>query len=255
MNTKYYLTEREGLASSMKQILHANIWSLACLEQSDYEEDVMLDYFNKSFEDPTCIQTENIIAAAVVRTIYSKPYIPQALKPLIAKKAVGQQIDTLFHAKLNYHEQVKGMGKREAVKRAEEHQKVQSVSVVDGIRRKATNISLGQLTRKIVEYVGDLFDVVVPKPIRRAVGWLIPEKVRKGVQEGAKIVLDEATKAVRGTIDYLGKRGVEIVEKAKPVIEKIGHTVTQVWDKAKETGKKVWNAGKNFAKTIFGFFN
>lgn len=252
MIREYYLSEREGLVAAMKQLNHANVWSLARLDQSDYDEESMLDYFNKSFEDPTCINTENIIAAATARTIYEKPYIPKWLKPKLARKAIRQNLDNIYHAKIYYHTQVKGMGEREAMKRSEERQKIRSVSVVDGIRKKATNISLAGVARELIDLAGDFIDVVVPKPIKRIIGWLIPQNVRTAVQKGAKKMLDTTGEAARNAADYLGRRAIEAAQKAQPVIENIAKTASKVWEATKRMGKEVWNKGKNFAKQIFG---
>lgn len=255
MIREYYLSEREGLVAAMKQLNHANIWSLARLSKSDYDEEILLDYFNKSFNDPTCSKMENFIDAATARAIYEKPYIPEWLKPKLSQRAKQQNRDNIFYAKIYYHTQVKGMGEREAIKLSEERQKIRTISFVDGISKKATNISLAGVARELLDLAGDFFDVVVPKPIKRIIGWLIPQEVRTAAQKGAKKMLDTAMENARNTAEYLGKRAVEVAQKAKPVIENIAKTASIVWKTTKQLGQTMWNKGTYFAKKVFGFWH
>ena len=72
MKKNYYLSKREGLALAMEQLLHYNVWATVSLDESVFEEEALLDYFEADFDDPINAETEKVIAVAVVNTVYEK---------------------------------------------------------------------------------------------------------------------------------------------------------------------------------------
>ena len=52
MKKNYYLSKREGLALAMEQLLHYNVWATVSLDESVFEEEALLDYFEADFDDP-----------------------------------------------------------------------------------------------------------------------------------------------------------------------------------------------------------
>lgn len=237
----YLLSEREGLTVAMKQLKHFNVWAICSLDESQYEEDLLIKYFDADFESPINAEVEKIISTATVATIYEKNYIPNKWKRSIALKAAREQVEVLRVGKITYHKEVKGMPEREAQARSRENKMLQRAATIDtavkfGCRKAAkTGISYG---------IGALVSTIVGAPVAipaiaaYAVIPLVPKKVRDKVVDGASKVVDTVVKKARNTADQLASKGVEVAQKAKTTIEEVASNikeqVSHAWMVAKE---------------------
>lgn len=250
MKKDYLLSEREGLALAMEQLLHYNVWSVTSLNESVYEEETLLKYLDTDFGDLIEQEYENIICAAVNRTVYSKNYIPQGAKKEFSKKCQRQHLDNLRMAKITYCEAVKGMSRREALARAKENKMAKRVSIVDstvkwGIRKGSkVGISAG---------VGWLVTALAPTITIPA--WLIglgtytiisllPDKVKKPVRKHVTNTVDTVAMTAKNIAGGLAKRAVNVGQKALSTIEKIGQGAKQMWEDTKVVAQQVWEGTK-----------
>ena len=259
----YLLSEREGLAVALKQLKHFNVWAVCSLDESQYEEELMLKYFDADFESPVNAEVEKIISTAVVSTIYEKNYIPKKWKRNIAQKAAREQVEALRGAKITFHKEVKGMSEREAQARLRENKIIQRATTVDsavkfGCRKAAKagiSYGIGALVSTIVGA-----PVAIPAIAAYAVISLIPKKVKDKVVDGARSMVDTVVKKTRNTADRLISKGVEVAQKAKTAVEKVASNVKEqvshAWEvtkqKANQMGEKIKEKAKRF-KNWLGF--
>ena len=259
MKKNYYLSKREGLALAIEQLLHYNVWATVSLDESVFEEEALLDYFEADFDDPINAETEKVIAAAVVNTVYEKNYIPEENKREFAQKVVRQHIDNLRAAKITYHEEVKGMSRREAQARREELKMVSRMAVVDntvkwGVRRAAkAGLSYG-----IAALVTALIpEIAIPAWILSFATYgiisMLPEKVKKPIRKGVTKAVDTVTMAAKNIADELATRAVNVAEKAKTVIEKASNTAKQFWEDTKVVAHEAWENTKVGAQQAWEF--
>lgn len=261
MRKDYFLSEREGLAVAMKQLKHFNVWSICSLDENQYEEDLMLKYFDTDFESPVNAQVEKIISAAAISTVYEKNYIPNRWKRRIAEKAVREQVEALRSAKITYHKEVKGMSEREAQARLRENKIVQRVATVDrtvkiGCRVAAkTGISFG-VGALVASIIGA--PVAIPAIITYGVISIAPKKVKETVVNGAKKVVDTVVEKTRNVSDRLISKGVEVAQKAKTVVEKVAFNVKEqvshAWESTKNKASQLGNKIKEKAKKLKNWF-
>lgn len=253
MRKDYFLSEREGLAVAMKQLRHFNIFALTRFDDSQYDEELLLKYFDADFESPINAQMEKIISAAVVSTVYEKDYIPNNWKRRVAEKAVREQVEALRSAKITYHKEVNEMSEREAQARLKENKIVQRVTVVDSIVKSGcrvaarTGISFG-IGALVALITGG--PVAIPAIVAYGVVSIIPKKVKDKVVEGCKKGVDTAVEVVRNTADSLAQKGVEVAQKAKTVIKEVAsevkETVKHAWEDGKKKVSKITNRIKNW---------
>lgn len=273
MKKNYLLSEREGLALAMEQLLHYNVWSATSLNKSDFEDESLLKYFEADFGSPEEQEYENIICAAVNRTVYSKNYIPHAKKKEFSKKCQRQHLDNLRMAKLTYCEAVKGMSRREAQARAKENKMAKRVSIVDntvkwGIR-KGAKVSLSAGAGWLVSALAS--SVTAPAWLiglgTYTVITLLPDKVKKPVRKFVSNAVDTVAQTSKNIASGLATRAVEVGQKAVSTIEKIGRGAKQMWEDTKVVYQHAWEETKtvanqawegvkkigNIIKNIYGF--
>lgn len=254
MKKNYLLSEREGLALAMEQLLHYNVWSATSLNKSAYEEEALLKYLDADFESPEEQEYENIICTAVNRTVYSKNYIPNEIKKKFSKKSQRQHLDNLRKAKLTYCEAVKGMSHREAQARAKENKMAKRISIVDGMVkwgiRKGSKVGISAGIGWLVIALSST--ITVP-------AWLIglgtytiisilPDKVKKPVRKLVTNAVDTAVMTAKNIAGGLAKRAVDVGQKALNTIEKIGQGAKQMWEDTKVVAQQSWEVTKNVAQ-------
>ena len=264
MKKDYLLSEREGLALALEQLHHYNVWVATSLDEAIYEEESLLKYLEADFGDPIETDYENIISAAVTRTVYSKNYISQKHKKEFSKKCQRQHLDNLRLAKLSYCEAVKGMSHREALARAKENKMAKRIAIVDntvkwGVRRGTkAGVSFG---------VGALVTALAPTIVIPS--WLIglgtytiisilPDKVKQPVRKFVANAVDTVAMTAKNIAGNLAKKAVSVGQKAINTMEKIGQGAKQLWEEVKIAGQQKWEVGKNKAKEalkkIGGFY-
>ena len=226
MKKDYFLSKREGLSVAMEQLLHYNVWTLVSLDESVYEEDTLLNYFDADFEAPINVEVEKVIAAAVHRTVYEKKYIPENSKKEFARKLALRHVENLRAAKITYHKEVKGMSEREAKTRLKENKMLSRMSYVDntvkwGTRRairKGATYSVGALVAALAP------EVVIPGWIIGVVTYgiisILPDKVKIPIRKAVSKGVDTIAKAAKNIADELADRAVAVAKKVQAVIEK-----------------------------------
>lgn len=256
MKKNYLLSEREGLALAMEQLLHYNVWSATSLNKSDFEDESLLKYFEADFGSPEEHEYENIICAAVNRTVYSKNYIPHAKKKEFSKKCQRQHLDNLRMAKLTYCEAVKGMSRREAQARLKENKMAKRISIVDGTIK--WGIRKGAKSGVAAGVVG-LITALVPEITVPA--WLVglgtyttisilPDKIKKPVRKFVSQAVDAVAVTAKNIAGDLAERAVGVAQKAVTTIEKIGQGAKQLWEDTKVVALQGWQTTKGVVKQI-----
>lgn len=235
-DSKYYLSDREGLAAALATMKHCEVYAKVPLDVEGLDDDILLQYFNADENDAIIKEVEKIIQTATVNTVYSKNYIPAKRKEDFARSAVKQQMEILQVGRLNYQEQTgKRHGKAVAAE-LKENKMAKRISMIDlGVKRGVrigvkTGISAG-LGALVSAFFGT--PVAVPAYVIYGIITVIPDKVKKPIVEVAKKVVDEVVIQVRQMADNLVEKGVEIGQKVGGFIKK--------------TGKKI----KGFFKKIF----
>ena len=254
MKKNYLLSEREGLALSMEQLLHYNVWSATSLNESVYEEEALLKYLEADFGAPVEQEYENIICAAVNKTVYSKNYIPQEKKKEFSKKCQRQHLDNLRMAKITYWESVKGMSRREAQARAKENKMAKRVSIVDGTVkwgiRKGAKVGASAGVGLLVTALAPT--VTVPAWLislgTYTIISLIPNNVKEPVRKFVTNAVDTVATTAKNIAGELAKRAVNIGQKAINTIEKIERGAKQMWEDTKIVAEQAWSETKDVAK-------
>jgi len=246
MKIDFMLSKREGLELAMKQLLHYNVWTTVSLDEPVFEEKALIKYFESDFDNPIEEEYENIIAAAITRTVYEKDYIPKKSKKAFAKKCVRQQLDSLRAAKITYWEEVKGMSQREALNLRKENQMVKRVAVIDnavkcGIRGASTAI----ISAVIGGWVAVLApEVTIPACIivgcARAIVSILPDKIKEPILKRVKETLDATIIRAKNLADELSKRAVAIAQRVEKSLEKIGKRVKQSWEDTEVVARESW---------------
>lgn len=234
MKKDFLLSKREGLALAMKQLLHYNVWTAIRLDESFFEEKALLKYFEADFDDPIEEEYENIIAAAITRTVYEKDYIHKVLKKVFAKKSVRQQLDSLRAAKITYQEEVKGISQREAFNLRKENQMVKRMAIIDnavkcGVRG-GTKVGISAAIGWLVTVLAP--EVTIPAWIiggcAYAIISILPDKIKVPILKMAKKSVDTIIAKTKNLADDLSKRAVVIAQKAENFIKKISDRVKEV---------------------------
>lgn len=254
MKKDYLLSEREGLALAMEQLLHYNVWTPITLDESIFEEEALLKYLNADFGSQEELELENIICAAVNRTVYSKNYIPQTIKKELSKKCQRLNLDSLRLIKINYHEQVKGMSRREAQARAKNNKIVKRISIVDGTVKWGIRKGF-----KVGVSTGVGWLVTALAPTITVPAWLIgmgtyiiisllPDNVKNPVRKFVANTVDSVAMTAKNIASELAKRAVNVGKKAISTIEKTRQVAKQVWEDTKVIAQQAWEDTKVVAQ-------
>lgn len=256
MKKDFLFSKREGLALAMKQLLHYNVWTAICLDESFFEEKALLKYFEADFDDPIEEEYENIIAAAITRTVYEKDYIPKVLKKVFAKKSVRQQLDSLRAAKITYQEEVKGISQREAFNLRRENQMVRRIAIIDntvkcGIRggtKAGISAAIGWLVTVLAP------EVTIPAWIiggcAYAIISILPDKIKEPILKKAKQSVDTIIVKAKHMADLLSKRAVAIAQSAKKSLEKLGERAKQLWEDTRVVAQESWERVSTGSKKV-----
>lgn len=233
MKKDFLLSKREGLAVAMEQLLHYNVWSAVSLDKSAFEEELLAKYFDSDFNDPINEEVESVIAIAVAKTVYEKDYIPNDSKKELAQKASRQHVESLRSAKLTYHEEVKGMPRREAQKRREENKMVARMARVDntykwGVRRAAkAGVSYG-----IGSLVTALFpQVAVPVWLLSFASYglisILPGKIKMPIRKGVTKIVDTVVETTKNVAGDLAKGAVKVGKTVLSTLGKVGKAISE----------------------------
>lgn len=246
MKTDYLLDEREGLALAMQQLYHYQTWAAITLDNSEFEENSLLEYFEAEFDDPTKADYEKVIAAAITRAVYEKEYIPEKAKRELSIQATRDMVECLEIAAIQYHKEVKGMSEREANKRLHNNRMIKRVAIVDNI----TKWGIRRAARAGVSYgIGALITALFPEvaiPIwviglaTYAVISILPEKIKKPVREAATKAIDAVARATKNIAHELSQKAVQVAKKAKSVVEKVTNVAKEKLEDAKAAIKKAY---------------
>ena len=256
MKKNFLLSEREGLALALEQLHHYNVWTATSLDESVYEEEALLKYMESPFGDPVEQDFENIVCAAVNRTVYSKNYIPRDLKKEFSKKCQRQHLDNLSLVKNTYWECVKGMPRREAQARLKENKMAKRISIVDGTIK--WGIRKGAKSGVAAGVVG-LITALVPEITVPA--WLVglgtyttisilPDKIKKPVRKFVSQAVDAVAVTAKNIAGDLAERAVGVAQKAVTTIENIGQGAKQLWEDTKVVALQGWQTTKGVVKQI-----
>lgn len=254
MRTDYYLSKREGLALAMNQLFHYNVWATFSLDESSYQEDILLKYFDAEFGDTIEQDIENVIIAAVTKTVYEKNYIPEKNKKEFAKKCARQHIDALRLAKTIYYEHVYGMSRLRAQSINQENVMVKRMSIVDntikwGIR-KGTKVGISFTIGWLITLLAP--EIVIPMELLGIASYIIisllPNKIKKPIIEGITIGVDYVWRTAKNLVDDLARATVNVAQKAKVVVAKVGTKIKKVCKDTKEIVGQTWQETKDFAE-------
>lgn len=245
MKKDFFLSRREGLALAMKQLYHYQTWATISLDQSEFEENALLEYFDADFDDPQKKDYEKVIAAAINRTVYEKNYIPKNMKRTVSIQATRDMLECLEVAAIQYHKEVKGMSEREAQNRLVGNRMIKRVAIVDnavkwGVRRAARagiSFGIGALVTALCA------TVTVPAWViglaTYAVISLLPDNIKKPIREGVQKAVDMVARGARNLAQALSQKAVKVAEKAKEVVEKVTNVAIKAWDETKILANKV----------------
>lgn len=246
MKKDYLLNQREGLALAMQQLFHYQTWATITLDNSEFEEESLLEYFEAELDDPKKADYEKVIAAAITRAVYEKEYIPEKSKRDLAIQATRDTMECLEVADIRYHTEVKGMSEREARKRLQNNRMIKRVAYVDnmakwGVRRVArvgVSFGLGALVTALCPAVA------VPTWVVGIATYTIisvlPEKIRKPIREAATKAIDSVAKTAKNIAQELSQKAVHVAEKAKSIVEKVTHVAQRAWEGTKNAVKNVF---------------
>ena len=237
MKPDYLLSEREGLAATLEQLQHFNTWASPLPNELTYDEEYLLQFFDAPLGDSIEGDVYNAVSAAIYVTVYSKNYIPKALKEPMAQRISRNYIANLENAKISYYEAVKGMPQREATARRKQNKMIKRVSILDntvswGLRQAAkAGISWG-ITALVTALAPT---IAIPAAVIGLGSFLIisliPEKVKKPVREFATKAIDTVVESVKTTAGFLLDRGVsvakKVIDKGRGVFERIRNKVQQ----------------------------
>lgn len=229
MRKNYYLSEREGLAAALKQMRHYNVYAHCMIDLSQFEEELLLQCFKADFDSPIHKDFEKLLAAAAVRTVMGKSYIPQKWKEKIAKKAARQQIESYREAVITYKEATGEVSSREAQERRRENQFIDRVGKLDSAARvgikKAAKEGVVYGLKKLIEFIEDSTitgnTVKVIRMVTTTVIELIPQEIKKAIVEKLKDITDRTVMIVRTFADRLAERCVSVAQKVKDWLVKI----------------------------------
>lgn len=248
MKRNYLLNEREGFALALKQLRHQSVWSIVDLDIANNEE-LLQQCFEADFDDPIHEKVEKLFAAATVRTVMEKNYIPNKLKPKIAKKAARQHVEILRDAIITYKESTGKISTQEAQKRRSENKFVERVAEIDTTvkmgTREAAKAGIAYGIGALITAITVTTPVIIPTIISYAIISLIPKNIKEKVSAKAKVLLDSTIRTVKNGADYLARRGVVIAQKTKEFVketaEKVGNAVHKAWDATTETVGRFFN--------------
>lgn len=233
MRQDFFISKREGLAVAMQQLLHYNTWCDISLDNSVYEEEALLKYFDADFDAPINGEIEQVVATAVFNTVFEKNYIPNESKIELAQRSARQHVESLRAAKITYHEEVKGISKKEAQKRREENKMVSRMARVDntmkwGVRRAAkAGISYG-----IASLATALCpQIAVPAWLLAFAGYgiisILPGKIKLPIRKGVEKIVDTTVETAKNIAGDLAKGAVKVGKTVLSILNKIGKAISE----------------------------
>lgn len=224
------------------------------VDEQTFNNSLLVEYFEKPFDDPIEARVEKIISAAAVAVVYDNPHISDKQKKRIAEKNAKDLRDAMRLAKLDYHAYVKeDISVKEYARRRQGCELVDRITRVKRLKKIKKNLTVRGLADLLTTSLGlpPIGGWVVTGS--KMVWSLVPERVRKPLEQKAKEIKHKAVTVIRNTCNEIkesfknskvGKKVIATVEKAKPYFEKAKNKIVEV----KETVKAKFKA---FASRFF----
>lgn len=238
MNEMHY-NDLSNIQVAFKTLRQYNQYVLFPISESEFENPILLEYFDSPLDAPIERKVEKILCTAAAKAVYENENISSNRKEACAKRTAQDLREAMRWAKLEYHA----------------HKEEKDLSVPNYFRRKrslsivkyAARIEKTKKILKIFTINGIIRAIVDPVTYvttygARLVWKILPDKVRKPIIVAAKKVKEEAIAAIEKCRSYIkntavGKAVSRAIEKCKPffkmVKEKYSKIKTKITDKLK----------------------
>lgn len=197
-------------------------------------------YYNSPLDDPIERKVEKILCAAVVRTVYNNPDIPQNNKEQAARATARGFRAALQISKLEYYASTHEMKVNDYNRRKRGNYIVKKATKIKMAKTFVKNITITALAGVVAGPIGASVAVGT-----RILSHFLPDKIKEPIQQGAREVKEAALNTLENTVEYIKSTRVgEVVQKAidvvKPTIKKVYDTGKKIYSKLKAKIFSMW---------------
>lgn len=219
------------------------------VDEQTFNNPLLVEYFEKPFDDPIEARVEKIISAAAVAAVYDNPHISDKQKKRIADKNAKDLRNAMRLAKLDYHAYVKDdISVKNYARRRQGIELVERIAMAKRLKKIKKHLTIRGLADLMTSSLGlpPVGGWVVTGS--RMVWSLVPQRVRKPLEQKAKEIKQKTVTVIRNTCDEIkesfqnskvGKKVIATVEKAKPYLEKVKNKVVAVKETVKDKVKSL----------------
>lgn len=237
--SKHYFNELGNIQAAFSTLRQYNQYALSPVDESVFENPVLLEYFSTPLDAPIEKTVEKIISVAAAKAVYDNPNIPDFNKERSARNTARDVREALRYAKLEYQAQEKNLPQKVYNKRKRNLAIVKRAAKIRMAKGLAKNVSITAFATLVAGPVGG--SVALGS---RLIWKFLPEKVKKPIVEAAKVVKQAAIKTIKNCYSFI--KSTTIGKKIGKLVEKVSPVVNKVVNKTKEAARQVRDYVKSF---------
>ena len=225
-----------------------NQYALFPLDETAFEDPIMLEYFESRLGDPIESKVEKIISAAAMQAVFDNPNIPQANKKASAQVTSRDLRQAIQIAKLHYHAETRALPHKVYMRRL---RAIPLVARAKKIRKFKATIKYAAKRFTVVAIAGAIGGPVVAgvTGVGMFVWKFLPEKVKDKIVSVATRIKERALTVIENCVEAIsqtevGKKVKEVVTsvvaRVKPLVQGAVRVVKENYQKAKDYFKSVY---------------
>ncbi len=229
-----------NIQSALETLRLYNQLVLFPVDESVFENPALEEYFNSPLDDPIERDIEKIICVAGINAVYDNPNIPAINKKRSARNTARDLREALRITKIEHHAKEKGLSVKEYNRRKRAIPIVRRRSKVQMAKTLAKNATLTTIATSIAGPIGGSAFLA-----SRILSRIMPDKIKKPIQDKINEVKEDAIKTLNNTVDYIkstsvGKTVQKAIDAVKPIVTNVVETTKKLYSKAKDFVKSFW---------------
>lgn len=265
--------EKNQLLAALRTLKHTQLLTCTFIDETGIfdNEDLLKTYFDSPLGSKESEQMEEAIVAAVVKSVYASPHIPQADKQAKAMTYTRDTVNMLRYAVLQYQYETEKISAKKYNEIRQKNEVAQRVSYLQTAKRMilrkggkiVVSAGLGVLAKVAVGAGVTVLGTTLTAPLAVAGatyalltfgGKLIPPQIKEPLKNEwhrvQRRICDEAVDVVK----TLKKKGQQIADRVEPIIEKARDVAYAIGKATREVGEEVVNFAKTGLKKVKSFF-
>lgn len=269
MNT---IEEKSALLSALRAIKHSQLATMTFMDDVLLNNEVLFkSYFDSPFGTPESEKMEKIFAGAVVNSIFHSKSIPDKEKAKLAVSNARSIVQMVRYGKLQYQYATNRIYARKYDELLRKNDVAQRITLVmktkNFLLRKGGTIvissCMASLAHAAVGAGAVTLGAAVAAPVLIGIatwgvltfgGKLLPKSIKEPITKEYNNIQKKSLDTAVDIISFLERKRQTVVTKVKPIIEKASDTAYSIGKVVKETAGKVWNKAKETSRKVLSLF-